>query len=113
MPSTDSESRGRTSVVAGFDPNNMLDPMEDREDQPPLLFASVDTSRQVEELASILDRQAEAYAAIRRAWYPKLGLRPGSSVIDCGCGPGRAAMEMAELVGPSGHVLGIDASASM
>jgi ubiquinone/menaquinone biosynthesis C-methylase UbiE len=40
-------------------------------------------------------------------------LRPGAFVVDGGCGLGETAVEMADLVGPSGHVLGIDASAEM
>jgi SAM-dependent methyltransferase len=37
-----------------------------------------------------------------------LALQPGEAVIDIGSGPGFLASEMAETVGPSGSVLGID-----
>ncbi len=40
-----------------------------------------------------------------------LPLRPGLRVIEIGCGPGAAAREVADRVGPSGHVLAIDRSA--
>lgn len=40
-----------------------------------------------------------------------LPLRPGLRVIEIGCGPGAAAREIAERVGPTGHVLAIDRSA--
>lgn len=40
-----------------------------------------------------------------------LPLRPGLRVIEIGCGPGAAAREVAERVGPDGHVLAVDRSA--
>jgi SAM-dependent methyltransferase len=40
-----------------------------------------------------------------------LPLAPGLRVIEIGCGPGAAAREVAERVGPSGHVLAVDRSA--
>jgi precorrin-6B methylase 2 len=39
-----------------------------------------------------------------------LPLRPGLRVIEIGCGPGAAAREVAERVGPEGHVLAVDRS---
>lgn len=41
-----------------------------------------------------------------------LPLRPGLRVIEVGCGPGAAAREVAERVGPDGHVLAVDRSAT-
>jgi SAM-dependent methyltransferase len=35
---------------------------------------------------------------------------PGHKVLDVGCGPGYAAFDLAQLVGPSGHVVAIDKS---
>lgn len=40
-----------------------------------------------------------------------LPLRPGLRVIEIGCGPGGAAREVADRIGPSGHVLAVDRSA--
>ena len=40
-----------------------------------------------------------------------LPLRAGLRVLEIGCGPGVAARAVAERVGPSGFVLGIDRSA--
>jgi ubiquinone/menaquinone biosynthesis C-methylase UbiE len=45
---------------------------------------------------------------VRRA----LALRPGDRVLDIGCGPGFLTVEVADDVGPSGWVCGIDISAT-
>ena len=41
------------------------------------------------------------------------GLKPGSRVLDVGCGPGSLALKAKERVGSEGVVAGIDASAEM
>lgn len=46
-----------------------------------------------------------------RAIVDALPLRPGLRVIEIGCGPGAAAREVADRVGPQGHVLAVDRSA--
>jgi SAM-dependent methyltransferase len=43
------------------------------------------------------------------AWR-RAGVSVGQTVIDIGCGPGYAAMDLAEIVGPSGNVIAIDKS---
>jgi len=43
------------------------------------------------------------------AWQ-SAGICPGQTVLDVGCGPGCASLDLAELVGPSGHVVAIDKS---
>jgi ubiquinone/menaquinone biosynthesis C-methylase UbiE len=40
-----------------------------------------------------------------------LQLEPGSFVVDAGCGPGLWTPLLAEAIGPSGHILGVDISA--
>jgi len=40
-------------------------------------------------------------------------VRPGERVLDVGCGVGQTTLELAERVGPSGSVLGIDISTPM
>lgn len=37
-----------------------------------------------------------------------LAIRPGERVLDVGCGTGLLAQHIADLVGPAGHVLGVD-----
>lgn len=43
----------------------------------------------------------------------RAGVRPGESVLDVGCGCGDTSLQLAELVGPGGDVLGVDISRSM
>src|SRR5713226_2335853 len=40
-------------------------------------------------------------------------VKPGERVLDVGCGCGQTSLELAERVGPSGSVLGIDISQPM
>lgn len=48
-------------------------------------------------------------ACAREAWH-SAAIRPGQTVLDVGCGPGYATVDLAELVGPSGRVIAIDKS---
>ncbi|WP_411074697.1 class I SAM-dependent methyltransferase [Streptomyces sp. cmx-4-7] len=50
-----------------------------------------------------------AYAAA----VAELGLRPGDSVLDAGCGTGRALPPLRAAVGPSGTVVGVDLTPEM
>jgi SAM-dependent methyltransferase len=52
-----------------------------------------------------------------RVWRPRAldawrraGFSVGQTLLDVGCGPGFAALDLAEIVGPSGKVLAIDRS---
>ncbi|MEE1757492.1 class I SAM-dependent methyltransferase [Streptomyces sp. SP18CS02] len=42
-----------------------------------------------------------------------LGLRPGDTVLDAGCGTGRALPALRDAVGPGGTVVGVDVTAEM
>lgn len=43
----------------------------------------------------------------------RLGLLPGQTVVDLGCGSGRTTLELAARVSPGGQVIGVDISAEM
>ncbi len=43
------------------------------------------------------------------AWK-KAGFTVGSSILDVGCGPGFASLDLAEIVGPSGKIISVDRS---
>jgi ubiquinone/menaquinone biosynthesis C-methylase UbiE len=49
-----------------------------------------------------------AIRAIKQRAYALLGLLPGGSVLDIGCGPGISTPDLARIVGPVGTVCGID-----
>ncbi len=40
--------------------------------------------------------------------FDEIGLREGMTCVDVGCGGGAVTLELARLVGPSGHVTGLD-----
>src|SRR5215475_15756221 len=50
---------------------------------------------------------------ILQATLERAQLQQGECVVDVGCGTGASSITLAECVGPSGHVLGVDVSAPM
>src|SRR5690242_7732747 len=50
------------------------------------------------------------YGPGTRRMLLEAGLRPGMRVADLGCGVGMVTALLAELVGPDGHVVAVDAS---
>lgn len=56
-----------------------------------------------------LQRQAEELAPESTALLDSVGLRPGDSAIDLGCGPRGVIDLLAERVAPGGRVVGLDA----
>jgi len=66
------------------------------------------------------DEEYERLRAQSRTWeaatcrlFDEVGIAPGASCLDAGCGPGETMRLMAERVGPSGHVLGVDLDAKL
>jgi len=51
------------------------------------------------------------YSPVARRVLTEAGLEPGMSVADFGCGVGATTRMLAEMVGPTGRVTGIDVSA--
>jgi arsenite methyltransferase len=49
----------------------------------------------------------------RRRVIELLAPEPGMQILDVGCGPGHLAAELAEAVGPTGQVVGVDVSKDM
>lgn len=57
-----------------------------------------------------LNRQGDRLAPATRMILSEAGLRPGMRVLDLGAGAGDLSLLAAELVGPSGEVVGIEQS---
>lgn len=57
-----------------------------------------------------LTRQIVTLASDSETQLDRIGIERGENVVDLGCGPGGALHLLAERVGPTGHVLGIDRS---
>jgi len=56
-----------------------------------------------------LQRQADELAADSAALLDRVGLRPGQSLIDLGCGPRGILDMLSDRVSPAGRVVGLDA----
>lgn len=72
-------------------------------------------------VAAVFDRAATTYEAVGVPWFAPIAQRlvrelapsPGERALDIGCGRGAALFPLAEAVGPTGAVTGIDLSAGM
>src|SRR3954469_18882349 len=58
-----------------------------------------------------LGLQHRVWRDVVTACWHRVGLTDGWKVIDVGSGPGYATADLAEIVGPTGRVLGIERSA--
>jgi arsenite methyltransferase len=69
-----------------------------------------DVTQDTPELARHYDRISDAQFISGRSLVEMMGVKAGDRVLDVGCGTGRLAIEVANLVGASGFVIGIDPS---
>ena len=63
------------------------------------------------------DAEIERLGVQHRVWRPRVldfwresGITQGRTVIDAGCGPGYATLDLAEIVGPTGRVIALERS---
>lgn len=54
--------------------------------------------------------QHSVWRAQAHEHWERAGVAPGARVLDVGCGPGFGTLDLAQLVGPRGSVLGVDVS---
>ena len=69
-----------------------------------------DVSLDTPELARFYDRISEAQFRSGLSLIDRLGVKGGESVLDVGCGTGRLALKVSEMVGAAGSVTGLDPS---
>lgn len=79
------------------------------------LFAQVDRTKNPEFFVRFMDevQKLPAIQASRRLMLERIALAPGVAVLDVGCGPGIDLFDMVEHVGPTGRLVGLDASEVM
>ena len=63
------------------------------------------------------DEEIQRLALQHRVWRPRAldawrraGFTAGQTLLDVGCGPGHATVDLAGIVGPSGRVVAVDRS---
>ena len=63
------------------------------------------------------DAEIERLGLQHRVWRPRVldawrraGFNVGQTILDVGCGPGYATLDLAEMVGPTGQILAVDRS---
>jgi ubiquinone/menaquinone biosynthesis C-methylase UbiE len=59
-----------------------------------------------------LGLQHRLWSAAAHELWERAGVQPGMTVLDLGCGPGHASLDLAQIVGPTGRVIAIDESAT-
>ncbi|NYJ06656.1 class I SAM-dependent methyltransferase [Petropleomorpha daqingensis] len=68
------------------------------------VFGSAEPDPELARLAAL----GEVYGRATEEWLDAAGLEPGMTVVDLGCGPGGVTLAVADRVGPTGRVIGID-----
>ena len=76
-------------------------------------YRDVDAAEDKAAYFAYLDSFAELFRPMTENSVDLLRLKPGGSVLDPGCGHGACVPLLARRVGPSGRIVGIDASQAM
>jgi ubiquinone/menaquinone biosynthesis C-methylase UbiE len=78
-------------------------------------FQDVDSSADALRYLAMLDRldQLSFFQSLRAETIRRMNLRPADAALDLGCGTGLVTRELARIVGPCGHAVGVDLSAVM
>jgi SAM-dependent methyltransferase len=81
--------------------------MDDGADRAPAEYVLGSTDRELARLEAL----SRVYAPVTATWLDGAGLQEGMAVADLGCGLGDVTRAVAERVGPTGTVTGVDNSA--
>ena len=78
-------------------------------------FTDVDRASDPGHLVRFLNTVSalEVVRNYKRRSFDVLGLQPGQVVLDLGCGNGDDVRELAQFVGPTGRVVGVDRSETL
>jgi ubiquinone/menaquinone biosynthesis C-methylase UbiE len=89
--------------------------MSTPDDHPTRRSQSANTRRydRIARTYSVLEPLYLIFPPARRRAVASLGLKPGDTVLEMGAGTGRNFPYLVEAVGPSGTVIGVDASPGM
>ena len=79
------------------------------------LFTQIDRTKDPDFFVRFMDeaQKPPGIQASKRLMAERLALAPGEAVLEVGCGPGTDLFDLIEIVGPTGRLVGIDASAVM
>ena len=79
------------------------------------LFNQVDRSHDPDFFIRFMDeaQKPTAIARSKQVILDRIALTPGDAVLEVGCGPGNDVFDMVDLVGPTGRLVGVDASEAM
>jgi len=89
--------------------------MTSSEDHPTRRSQSANTRRydRIARTYSVLEPLYLIFPPARRRAVAALGLKPGDTVLEIGAGTGRNFYYLVEAVGPTGNIIGVDASPGM
>ena len=86
----------------------------DRGEIMPVLQSRAETKAFYDKISRVYDLLAEhSEGPVRRAGLDKLDARPGEKVLEIGFGTGHCLVSLAQSVGPTGKVYGLDLSEGM
>jgi ubiquinone/menaquinone biosynthesis C-methylase UbiE len=79
------------------------------------LFTQVDRTKDPDFFVRFMDeaQKPAGIQASKRLMLERMALAPGQAVLEVGCGPGTDVFDLAEIVGPAGRLIGLDASEVM